>query len=65
MKNSIKYFGIALMMAVGFQAQAQDVDVDVVDVDVEEKSIWDRELPNFRAQDRRGIVEFEPTKVTD
>ncbi|HKL34805.1 MAG TPA: hypothetical protein VJ899_00800 [Salegentibacter sp.] len=65
MKNSIKYFGIALMMAVGFQAQAQDVDVDVVDVDVEEKSIWDRELPNFRAPDQRGIGEFEPTKDTD
>ncbi|MBZ9629997.1 hypothetical protein LB465_04330 [Salegentibacter sp. LM13S] len=62
MKNSIKYFGIALMMAAGFQAQAQDVDVDV---DVENKTIWDRDLPNFRAPDQRGLTEFEPTKDTD
>lgn len=62
MKNSIKYFGIALMMAAGFQVQAQDVDVDV---DVENKTIWDRDLPNFRAPDQRGINDFEPTKDTD
>jgi len=28
-------------------------------------SIWDRDLPNFRAPDQRGINEFEPTKDTD
>ncbi|MBZ9728090.1 hypothetical protein LB467_00165 [Salegentibacter sp. JZCK2] len=57
MKNSIKYFGIALMMAMGFQTQAQDVDI-------EKQSIWDRDLPNFRAPDQRGINDFEPTKDT-
>ena len=63
MKNLIKYSGIALMMAMGFQAQAQDVDVLVVEE--EDKTIWDRELPNFRAPDQRGLLEFEPTKDTD
>ena len=60
MKNLIKYSGIALMMALGFQAQAQDVDVLVVEE--ENKSIWDRDLPNFRAPDQRGINQFEAPK---
>lgn len=55
MKNLIKYSGIALMMAIGFQAQAQEVEV---------KSLWDRDLPNFRAPDQRGINNFEPNKDT-
>ncbi|MHA6278709.1 hypothetical protein ACXYMT_00875 [Salinimicrobium sp. CAU 1759] len=63
MKNLIKYSGIALLMAMGFQAQAQDVDVLVIEE--EDKTIWDRELPNFRAPDQRGLLEFEPTKDTD
>jgi len=54
MKNSIKYFGIALMMAAGFQVQAQEAE--------EGKTLWDRDLPNFRAPDQSGINEFEPTK---
>ena len=64
MKNLIKYSGIALLMAMGFQAQAQDVDVLVVEEE-NNHSIWDRDLPNFRAPDQRGINEFEPTKDTD
>ena len=63
MKNLIKYSSIALMMALGFQTQAQDVDVLVVED--ENYSIWDRDLPNFRAPDQRGISQFEPTKDTD
>ncbi|TDN95282.1 hypothetical protein DET49_102167 [Salegentibacter sp. 24] len=59
MKNSIKYFGFALMMAAGFQAHAQEVEVDV---EVKEQSIWDRDLPNFREPDQRGINEFEAPK---
>ncbi|NJY62029.1 hypothetical protein HC174_04570 [Salinimicrobium sp. CDJ15-81-2] len=61
MKNLIKYSGIALMMAMGFQAQAQDVDVLVVE-DNENTTLWDRSLPNFRYPDQRGISTFEPTK---
>lgn len=60
MKNLIKYSGIALMMAMGFQAQAQDVDVLVVED--EKSTFWDRELPNFRYPDQRGLTTFEPTK---
>lgn len=59
MKNLIKYSGIALLMAVGFQVQAQEVDTDD-----QNKTIWDRDLPNFRAPDQRGINDFEPTKDT-
>ncbi len=61
MKNSIKYFGIALMMAAGFQVQAQDTEVNAE----ESKTIWDRDLPNFRERDQRGINDFEPKKETD
>ena len=60
MKNLIKYSGIALMMALGFQAQAQDVDVLVVED--ENSTFWDRSLPNFRYPDQRGISTFEPNK---
>jgi hypothetical protein len=60
MKNLIKYSGIALLMAMGFQAQAQDVDVLVVEE--ENKTIWDRSLPNYRYPDQRGINTFEPAK---
>lgn len=60
MKNLIKYSGLAIMMAIGLQAKAQDVNVLVVE---EEKStFWDRELPNFRYPDQRGLNTFEPNK---
>jgi hypothetical protein len=62
MKNLIKYSSIALMMAVGFQTQAQDTDIVVVEE--ENKTIWDRNLPNFRAPDQRGINDFEAPKDT-
>ncbi|WP_093110741.1 porin family protein [Salinimicrobium catena] len=62
MKNLIKYSGIALLMAMGFQVQAQEVEVQEEE---QTKTIWDRELPNFRAPDQRGINEFEPTKDTE
>ena len=61
MKNSIKYFGIALMMAAGFQVQAQDTEVNKE----ESKTIWDRDLPNFRERDQRGINDFEAKKETE
>ncbi len=60
MKNLIKYSGIALLMAVGYQAQAQDVDVLVVED--ENTTFWDRSLPNYRYPDQRGISTFEPNK---
>lgn len=50
MKNLIKYSGIALMMAVGFQAQAQEREA--------------RDLDNFRPLDQRGIDIFEAPKDT-
>lgn len=62
MKNLIKYSGMALLMALGFQAQAQDVDVLVVEE--ESHTLWDRSLPNFRYPDQRGIANFEPNKDT-
>ncbi|UZH54114.1 hypothetical protein JRG66_08870 [Salinimicrobium tongyeongense] len=61
MKNLIKYSGIALLMAMGFQAQAQDVDVLVVE-DNDSKTLWDRSLPNYRYPDQRGVNTFEPNK---
>lgn len=61
MKNLIKYSGIALMMALGFQAQAQDDDTIIV-VEEENSTLWDRTLPNFRYPDQRGISTFEPAK---
>jgi hypothetical protein len=60
MKNLIKYSGIALLMAMGYQAQAQDVDVLVVED--ENTTFWDRQLPNYRYPDQRGLTTFEPTK---
>ncbi|NJW52329.1 hypothetical protein [Salinimicrobium oceani] len=61
MKNLIKYSGIALLMALGFQAQAQEADVVVKE---NSNTLWDRTIPNFRAPDQRGINEFEPNKDT-
>ncbi|SOC79762.1 hypothetical protein SAMN06296241_1296 [Salinimicrobium sediminis] len=61
MKNLIKFSGIALMMALGFQAQAQDVDVLVVEEEGN-KTLLDRSLPNFQYPDQRGVNVFEPKK---
>ncbi|WP_232778329.1 hypothetical protein [Salegentibacter sediminis] len=47
-------------MALGFQAQAQEVEVEE-----QNKTIWDRDLPNFRDPDLRGINDFEAPKDTE
>ncbi|RFN60250.1 hypothetical protein [Marixanthomonas ophiurae] len=50
MKNSLKYFGIALLVLFGFQALAQEKQA--------------RDLDNFRYPDQRGINQFEAPKDT-
>ncbi|MFD2517674.1 hypothetical protein [Salinimicrobium flavum] len=62
MKNLIKYSGIALLMAMGFQVQAQEVEAEDQE---QNKTIWDRDLPNFRDPDQRGINDFEAPKDTE
>lgn len=59
MKNLIKYSGIALMMAVGVQTQAQEVPAEELG-----KTLWDRNIPNFRQPDQRGVNDFEAKKDT-
>lgn len=53
MKTSIKYLGMALLMAIGYQSQAQQVPVQE-----------NRDLDNFRYRDQRGLHQFEAPKDT-
>jgi len=50
MKNSIKYFGLVLLVLLSFQSQAQEKGT--------------RDLDNFRSPDQRGINQFEAPKDT-
>lgn len=50
MKNSIKYFGIVLIVLISFNAQAQETSA--------------RDLDNFRFPDQCGINQFEAPKDT-
>ena len=63
MKNSIKYFGIALIALFGLQSQAQETTTQESQEMV--KSIWDRDIPNFRQPDKRGVNDFEAPKDWD
>ena len=56
MRKLIKYSAIALLMALGSQAQAQDV---LVVEDVQDK---DRHFPNFRPPSQLGVNNFEANK---
>ncbi|MDT0643392.1 hypothetical protein RM553_11170 [Zunongwangia sp. F363] len=52
MKNLLKYSGVVFALCLGLQMQSQ------------ENNLWDRDFPNFRYPDQRGISDFEPNKDT-
>ena len=57
MKNLIKNSAVALLIAIGVQAQAQDKISD-------EDQLDSRNLPNYRPPSQLGINTFEPDKDT-
>ncbi len=62
MKNLIKYSEYCPFDGHGLSDTGTRCRVVVVEE--ENKTLWDRNLPNFRYPDQRGINEFEPTKDT-